>query len=692
MDFIYKIIPEEIVSAIGWTIFHSLWQGIIVAILLGTFLLLAGKKSARLRYNISVSALFVMLFISLITFTKVYDKPETVSSKGLVVISQVGEVVSSDEAGYSPVFGRTEFNLPEFVKGYFSNHINLIVSVWMIGFIIFSLRFLGGLIYIQRLRSIGLNPIDDSWMLRIQGLGNKMNVKHRVQIFESLQVKVPIAIGYLKPMILLPIGMISNLPYEQVESIIVHELAHIKRYDFVINLFQSFIETIFFYHPLVWFISASINSERENCCDDIAINICGDSLAYSKALYNLQQIQSKESGLALAVIGKTNKLYRRIKRMNTKNYNTAYGIRFAAFALLLIAMAAVSLYSNSSAKSDNRNLASIGFVNPFSSDANNLSQSSIQPTATPDTTSIKKGLRTLKFRDEQNGEEKRFKARLNDGRLESLFIDGEKVDDKDLPNYEGKVAQRADEYDSMMKDYYDNMKNFKNNMRAYREKLKKFSGNRHFHLDFDYPPCPPTVFYENDFDSEEFKDMMEDVQKELHDNLAGISIPPIHIPPVHIPPIHIPKICIPPIDLSELREELKNCQFDTTELRESMKEFKENMKDFKFDMDEFKKQMKENGPGSEAFKESMKNLKKNMNKLKEELKPLKGFLKETKRELVNDNLLEPGDDLDNFKLTQKEMFVDGKKVSPELHKKYLEIYKKHYGKDIKDDFKIDWDD
>jgi beta-lactamase regulating signal transducer with metallopeptidase domain/uncharacterized protein YukE len=684
MDFIYNIIPEEIVSAIGWTIFHSIWQGIIVAILLGTFLLLTGKKSARLRYTISAAALFVMFVVSIITFIRVYDKSENTYNRNSISVTQINDVISSNELGYTPVFGQTKFDLPGFVKSYFRNHMNLIVSVWLIGFSIFSFRFLGGLVYVQRLRFIGLNKIDNSWSLRVKELTKRINAKRVVQILESVQVKVPVVIGHLKPMILLPIGMISSLPYDQVEAIIVHELAHIKRYDFLVNLFQSFIETIFFYHPVVWFISASINSERENCCDDITVNICGNSLSYSKALYNLQQIQSKESGLALAAIGKNNKLYRRIKRMNTKNYNTAYGIRFAAFALLLIGMAIVSVYSSSSAKDNPRNLASVGFVNPFSlgNDDNSSKLPSNDYAFTPDTNSIKKGMRKLKFYDDQNGEEKKYKAKLNNGKLEELYIDGDKVDDKDLSKYESKVAEKADEYDALMKDYRENMKNFRHGIKEYREKMKQFRSNRHFSSGFDYPPFPPEPCFGMDFDSTEFRVMMEDVQKELRNNLANLKIPPIHIP----------KIQVPPIDLSELSEELEDCRFDfdTTGFRGSMKEFKENMKDFKFDMKEFKEEMKENGLGSKAFKENMKELKKNMSKLKTELKPLKGFIRETKRELIDDNLLEPGEDLDNFKLSKDEMIVDGKKVSPELHKKYLEIYYKHYGKELTGDQKFDF--
>ncbi len=685
MNFINNFIPEELTRAIGWTIFHSIWQGIIVAILLATILLLTGKKSARLRYNISVAALFIMSLLSVSTFIKYYEAPKISSADELVLVSAGTENIPSKSLNYTPVFEQPNFDLPDFFKTYFTNHLSFIVSAWVIGFLFFSFRFAGGLLYIQRLRFTGLSDIDGYWSNRLKEFAAKVKIDRLVHVYESARVRVPIAIGHLKPIILLPIGMLSGLPGDQVEAILIHELAHIKRYDFLVNLFQSFIETLFFYHPVVWWISSAINSERENCCDDIAVQICGDPLSYSKALYNLQQIKSNESVLALAIIGKKNKLYRRIKRMNTKNNKTSYGIRFAAFALLLAAMAIVSIYSTSSAKNETRNLASTGFVNPFSTVSQNVSLESPsgEPFASPDTTSLKKGKRTVKFYEDENGQSKKYKAKLNDGKLEELYIDGEKVADKDLSQYEDKVSKKTDEYESLRKEYRENMKDFRKKMKTYREKMRNlgFKYNHDFHFDFDFPPFPYEDFDGGVFDYSLQKELTEKLQKKLQENLSDIS--------VNIPPIHIPKICVPKIDIDELREELGKCKFDTAAFRESMKELKENMKNFKVNMKEFKEQMKKSGPGSEAFKKSMHELKQNVGKLKEELKPLKEFWRETRDELVKDNLIEPGEDIDGFKLSKEEMIVDGKKVSPELHKKYLEIYKKHYGKELTDDHKID---
>ena len=693
MNFVYQLIPHEIIKAIGWTIFHSVWQGIVIAIILGALLLLTSKKSARLRYNISVAAMFLFFFISLGTLLHVYESPNVQSADNLIVVSN--NTIQSEPAGdgISSIIDKAKTNLPKIFETYFENNLPLVVTFWFVGFIIFSLRFIGGALYVQRLKTTGLHSLDNAWHNRLNYLSSKLHLTLAVQIFESTQINVPITIGHLKPIILLPLGMISGLPQDQIEAIISHELAHIKRYDFLINMIQTFIETLFFYHPVVWWFSSLINSERENCCDDIAIQTCGDAMSYSKALYNIQQMKKNESALAMAAIGKKNQLYRRIIRMNTKNKNIAYGVRLAAFAVLLTAMAAVSIYSSPSAKDSSLNFASASFVNPFSPSGENLSfkTTTDDECAASDTIGIKNGNRTIKFYDGPEGKEKKYKAELSDGKLSKLYIDGEKVDDKDLSKYESLVTQKVNEYDSLRKEYRDLTKNYTASMKDYLEKMRKFRGSRDYDFDFDFDASSFPQF-----DSTNWKAAMKNFQKSMRENWAVHSF---KIPPVHVPPINIPPINIPPMDLDSLSGDISCPTFDSEAFKESMKEwgvkFKEEMSKFKVEMEKnkasmelFKEEMKKSEPNSEAFKKSMDELKKNMGKLKADMKVLKEFIGDVKSELVNDKLIEDRDDLDSITLSKDELVVNGTTASPELHKKYLEMYKKHYGKELKGDEKF----
>lgn len=697
MNFVYQLMPNEIIKAIGWTIFHSLWQGIVIAIILAAVLMLTNKKSARLRYNISVAAMFIFFFVSLGTFLHVYESPKVHAEVGMRTVADNSVLNETANDGLSSVIASAKTNLPEIFESFFAKNLPVVVTLWFIGLIIFSLRFLGGVLYVQRLRTIGLNSIDHEWSARLNYLSDKLNISQTVQISESVYVNVPITIGHLKPLILLPIGMITGLPQDQIEAIISHELAHIKRYDFLINMVQSFIETLFFYHPLVWWLSALINSERENCCDDIAIQVCGDAVSYSKALYNVQQIRKSESALALAAIGKKNQLYRRIIRMNTKNKNIAYGVRFAAFAVLLVAMSVVSIYSSPSADNRSLNLASATFVNPFSSIGEDMSLKPCEDKSLieSDTVGIDAKKRTLKFYDGPEGKEKKYKAELDGGKLTKLYIDGERVDDRDLSKYQSLVTQKANEYDALQKEYKDLTKNYRTGMKDYLNKMKQFRGSHNYDFDNDFGD-----FSFPQFDSTNWKAAMKSFQKSMRENWAfhAPKIPPIHIPPINIPPVHVP-----PIDLDSLHGNINCPTFDEEAFRESMKEwkknfneqmshFKEQMEKNKQTMEQFKEQVKKNGPESEAFKKSMEELKKNMGKLKADMKVLKEFIGDVKNELVSDKLIDDEDDLDNITLSKDELVVNGKTASPELHKKYLEMYKKHYGKELKGDEKFQIND
>ncbi|MBI3124235.1 MAG: M48 family metalloprotease [Ignavibacteriales bacterium] len=697
MNFLYQYLPEELVNALGRMIFHSFWQGAVIAFALGLILFLSGKKSARSRYIISVAAIILFVTSCVVTFSIEY---KTTATSIAATANQPTTVSAADKFFVNPIsYSASETTIWDSINTYFNQNLPLFVMFWLSGLFFFSLRFIGSVLLVQKMRTRGINELDVEWLYRSREIGKKLGIKKFVAVFESINVKVPLAIGYIKPIILLPLGMINGLPYTQVEALIAHEFAHIKRYDFVINLIQTLVETIFFYHPAVWWISNQIREERENCCDDITVNVCGDSFAYSKALYNLLQIQHNHPELALAASGKVNQLLRRIKRMNGEKSKFSYGGRFAAFMLVFAIVAAVLVLSSTPASSNTAgvNKASIIDFYGFTGCEN---VSSIQ-TESPDTASIKKGKHTFKFSEDVNGEEKRFKAKLNNGKLEELYIDGDKVDAKDFDKYESKISSRVSEYDSGMKEYREGMKKFREEMKAHKQKLSQLHkklgklDRKHADFDFDFDFDFPNNISIPEFDSAHMHKIMAEVQANLKEHFAhhSVKIPPIHIPPVHIPPI-------PPIPPIHIDGDDDDCdyEFDKEEFEESMKEWK---KEFEAGMKEFNKEMKhfdskklaeeiKNSVNSKEFKESMKELKVNMSKLKADMKILKEYLNDVKDELVKDKLVNDEDDLDKFYLSKTEMKVNGKVVSPELHKKYLQLYKKHYGKDLDDDQKINF--
>jgi len=693
MNFLYEFIPKQFINAIGWTIFHSIWQAVIAAILVGSILITCNQKSARIRYNLTLTAIFILFAASIVTFYKVYNsiEPEPVHLKTNNL------VLNSDKiTGLTAISPTNETEIFDNIKNLFNRYLPFIVIGWLLGVIIFSFRIMGGLLYVQRLRKIGLKTPDEQWQVILNNISRKINLKCVVNIFESSLIKIPVAIGYFKPIILFPLGILSCMPQNQVEAIIAHELAHIKRNDFIVNLIQTFIEAFFFYHPAIWWISSVINRERENCCDDIAIDYCLDSTVFSKALFNLQETCMQERNVVPAALGKRNNLYRRIKRMNSTNSSVSYGIRFAAFALLFLISTTLSVFSISSAKNKPKDIIEASFINPFTfeNDKTSFVPSVNLISNSADTNSIRKGTKTLKFYGDEKGESTRYKAKLKEGNLVELHIDGEKVPDNELHKYDVLVADKAKEYDDLLSEYHDKAKKYKEDMKDLHKKIAKFGGNNQHNFYFDFPNNSSSYSLPNfPFDSTEWKEMADNIQKGIQEGFLNhpIIIPPIHIPQINIPEINIPSInfnwdCDSTFDGDAFKDNMKEWKHN---FKLNMKNFNLNMDDFKADMTKMKKDLMKNGLNNETFKHGMTLLGKNMGKLKNHLQELKSFNIELRDELENDNLLKDDDSIDNLTISKDEMIVDGKKVSPELHEKYLSLYKKHFGKELKGNEKFE---
>jgi inhibitor of KinA sporulation pathway (predicted exonuclease) len=280
-----------------------------------------------------------------------------------------------------------------------------------------------------------------------------------------------------------------------------------------------------------------------------------------------------------------------------------------------------------------------------------------------------------------------YKAKLEDGKLVELRIGGKKVPDNELHNYDSLVAEKAKEYDELLAEYHDKAKKYKEEMKELHKKIDKFGDNNQQNFNYNFPDNHSFSFPNFPFDSTKWEEMAENLQKGIREGFLKhpIVIPPIHIPQINIPPINIPEInfnwdCDSSFDKDAFKESMKEWNHN---FKINMKNFNLNMDDFKADMKKMKADLMNNGLNNETFKTSMKNLSKNMGKLKNQLQELKSFNIELRDQLENDNLLKDGDSIDNLTISKDEMIVDGKKVSPELHEKYLTLYKKHFGKELK---------
>jgi bla regulator protein blaR1 len=324
LSFLEVLIIQKIIPALCWTLIHSLWQGLLLAILSACVMLFTKKSSAALRYNL-LAALF-LLFIggACFTFARQWEAGASDPVQGRSTQSlpqaQANDLHPQGSAHADRV---NDQPFADRIVPYLDTHASLIVAFW---FIIFSLRFvqlLANMLYVQRIRQVRTRtPSQAFWQSKTQELAASLQIKKTVSILESGLIKVPLTVGFLKPLILFPVSFLSQLPAEEVEAILLHELAHIRRGDYLINLFQNFAEIIFFFNPGLLWLSSLLKDERENCCDDLAISVTRSRTGFVNALVAFQEKTLANSSYAMAFPGRKNHLLNRIKRIMTNNNKT----------------------------------------------------------------------------------------------------------------------------------------------------------------------------------------------------------------------------------------------------------------------------------------------------------------------------------------------------------------------------------
>ncbi|MEL6592201.1 MAG: M56 family metallopeptidase, partial [Bacteroidota bacterium] len=320
-------------EAIGWTILHSLWIGALLTLLWR--LSLIGRKTPEWRYLSALITLGAMLVIVIGTFgwelSQIQPLPElSVSSQELTLEKDAAIVLEFGNQSYAPTWSE---RLQQMVKPYFP----WLSLAWLAGIILLSFRLLLGWLYLEYLRRSGQVIVPLQWQERLQAMSLQMQIKRQVRLLESSLLEHPITMGFFKPVILFPMGMISGMSNEQIEAILLHELAHIKRADYLINYFQTLVEIVLFYHPAVWWISQDLRESREHCCDDLALQQGYDRWQYAQALLQLTKTNiSSKTTFAMSLTGnKHSQLSRRIHRLFGRSTPDRFMSRGLLMAILL---------------------------------------------------------------------------------------------------------------------------------------------------------------------------------------------------------------------------------------------------------------------------------------------------------------------------------------------------------------------
>jgi beta-lactamase regulating signal transducer with metallopeptidase domain len=274
----------DLVHDLGRVLVHFLWQGTVLALLLQP--ILAGCSSAATRYNWSLATLAVMGLSPVLTFLILHQP-----GGGGIAPNYAAVALAGWAPGLAP---------PSLSGG--ASWLEWFVFAWLAGVTGLSLRMLGGWLLLERLRRREIRPLPDALMARCRALQRRLALARPVRFVQSALVPVPAVIGWFRPAVLIPVSAIAGLSPQQLDAIILHELAHIRRLDAFANLFQILIEILLFYHPAIWWVSRRIRAEREHCCDDVAVSIAGDALGYARALTLLEARRALPS-MALAATG-----------------------------------------------------------------------------------------------------------------------------------------------------------------------------------------------------------------------------------------------------------------------------------------------------------------------------------------------------------------------------------------------------
>src|SRR5688572_17480696 len=295
----------------GWVLVHFVWQGAAVGVVAALVLHLSRHSAASVRYVLASGAMVAMLCVIVMTAAVIEAPTTIVAATGA---SSVNTTHAARTDSLLPIH-MTDSATPlerRYVRRVEALLPWIVVS-WLCGVLLLLGRVTAAWWRVRRLHTVALSATASTWQGAANRIASRLGLARVIQIVELPQIDVPLVVGCLRPVVVLPIAAMAHLNAAQVEAIIAHELAHVRRHDYLVNLMQTLAETLLFYHPAVWWLSARIRDEREHCCDEVAVAVCGDPVGYAAALTALEARRSGELSLAAAATGGS--LLNRVRRI-----------------------------------------------------------------------------------------------------------------------------------------------------------------------------------------------------------------------------------------------------------------------------------------------------------------------------------------------------------------------------------------
>ncbi|MHB1205638.1 MAG: M56 family metallopeptidase [Rhodospirillaceae bacterium] len=304
-------LSQDMIQTLGWTLIHFLWEGL--ALVLAFQFLATFCRTAHDRYTLAFATLMAMAVAPVITYVAL--GAADAGSDGNDIPDMAADISRSAAAAVNAF---TATSAPT------SPWLNWLVVLWLAGVALLSLRVVGGWYVADSLRRRDVTPLPPALRARFERLRIRLGISRPVQFLQSAIVNAPAVVGWLRPVILIPVSAVIGLTQAQLEAVIIHELAHIRRLDALANVMQMAVETVLFYHPAVWWISRRVRIEREHCCDDVAVSMSGDAFEFAKALASLEEWRTLSSPLALPMLAANGGVLKhRISRLLGLNIRTS---------------------------------------------------------------------------------------------------------------------------------------------------------------------------------------------------------------------------------------------------------------------------------------------------------------------------------------------------------------------------------
>lgn len=353
MQSLSTCLSEQTIRQIGWVLVHFLWQGCTVGAVLWAVLKILNRASSNTRYLAACAGMMLMMTAPVVTFT-VLNEPEPITPAPQVFVEKTfaaAETFQETTVAAAETISTEIQQIPlgDILSEKLEAALPWCVIGWAAGVAALSLWYLGGWCQLQKLRLIGTRPASEQIAAQTMELAQRLGITRAVRITESMLVQVPTMIGWLKPVILLPATALTGLDEMQLRAMIAHELAHIKRHDYLVNIIQTAFEILGFYHPAVWWMSRQVRIERENCCDDMAAEMVQDRTAYAKALFSMEELRIRQLALALHASGGSliDRIGRLVGKHETPRSKSGWVPTAITFGLLIALVSGIAFTAQS---------------------------------------------------------------------------------------------------------------------------------------------------------------------------------------------------------------------------------------------------------------------------------------------------------------------------------------------------------